>query len=122
LRARAVCGDDFPRAVKVKPEPDLFLAAAREKLGLDVGNPGEVCTDAQAARAKGLVFEDAFVGNKTGKRAGISGGLFQRDRFTLSEARTDNSLSFTSRLGSSFEPSQSRNYGHWKSRTLCSSL
>jgi pseudouridine 5'-phosphatase len=70
---RAVCGDD-PGIVAVKPAPDLFLAAAREKLGFDVGTPGETCTRAQiTARSKGLVFEDAVVGLQAAKRAGMSG-------------------------------------------------
>jgi len=69
---RTVCGDDHGIA-KVKPAPDLFLAAAREKLGLDVGTPDGVCVSAQvAARSKGLIFEDAAVGIQAAKRAGMS--------------------------------------------------
>jgi pseudouridine-5'-monophosphatase len=70
---RAVCGDD-QGIEKVKPAPDLFLAAAREKLGLDVGTPDGVCVSAQMiARSKGLVFEDAVIGIQAAKRAGMSG-------------------------------------------------
>ena len=77
---KSVCGDD-PGVAKVKPAPDLFLAAAREKLGFDVGTPGAVCTDAQAkVRAKGLVFEDASVGVQAAKRAGMHGSPFQRQK------------------------------------------
>ena len=73
-----ICGDD-PGIESVKPAPDLFLAAAREKLGFDVGTPQNVCTSAQmTARSKGLVFEDAVVGILAAKRAGMSGDRHHR--------------------------------------------
>jgi len=57
-----------------KPAPDIFLVAAKELLGRDVGRPDVECTDAQREeRAKGLVFEDALPGMQAGKRAGMSG-------------------------------------------------
>jgi pseudouridine-5'-monophosphatase len=56
-----------------KPNPDVFLVAAREFLGRAVGD-GEECTDSEKLeRAKGLVFEDAIPGMQAGKRAGMSG-------------------------------------------------
>jgi pseudouridine-5'-monophosphatase len=74
FEGRTVCCDDFPGVARMKPEPDLFLLAARERLGIDVGTLDGVCTDAQAeVRAKGLVFEDSIVGVLAGKRAGMSG-------------------------------------------------
>ncbi|KAJ7646708.1 HAD-like domain-containing protein [Roridomyces roridus] len=70
-----VCGDDAQYNMRGKPEPDIFLAAARELLKRDVGPadaPGSP-TDAQRAeRSKGLVFEDALPGMQAGKRAGMS--------------------------------------------------
>ncbi|KAJ7187485.1 HAD-like domain-containing protein [Mycena pura] len=68
---KVVCGDDKP-AMKGKPEPDIFLRAATEKLGLDVGRPREPCSDAQRAlREKVLVFEDGLPGMQAAKRAGM---------------------------------------------------
>lgn len=72
---RVVCSDDYPRAVmRGKPAPDIFLTAARERLGLDVGGAEGICTDIQQSiRAKGLVFEDAIPGFQAAKRAGMAG-------------------------------------------------
>lgn len=57
-----------------KPAPDIFLVAAREVLGRDVGEPNVEPTIAQLEeRAKGLVFEDALPGLQAGKRAGMAG-------------------------------------------------
>ncbi|KAK7043154.1 hypothetical protein VNI00_008508 [Paramarasmius palmivorus] len=60
---KIVCADDKQWVMKGKPEPDIFLTAAREMLGRDVGRPREDVTPSQLAeRAKGLVFEDALPG------------------------------------------------------------
>jgi pseudouridine 5'-phosphatase len=92
-----LCGDDDiegeeglgnTRRVKGKPDPDIFLAAARTLLGRKVGwgdvdAPG-VSDEERLERAKGLVFEDAIPGMQAGKRAGMSGKMgFQRSRRLL---------------------------------------
>ncbi|KAF8236022.1 HAD-like protein [Tricholoma matsutake] len=70
---KIVCADDAKYNMNGKPAPDVFLTAARESLGRDVGMAGEQCTDEQKKeRAKGLVFEDAIPGLQAGKRAGMS--------------------------------------------------
>ena len=70
---RVVCGDDFSEKIRGKPEPDIFLIAAREKLARNVGM-NERCSDAEKReRAKGLIFEDAIPGLQAGKRAGMAG-------------------------------------------------
>ena len=61
-----------------KPNPDIFLVAAKECLERNVG---DVSTDVSvdlaeewvAERRKGLVFEDAIPGVIAGKRAGMNG-------------------------------------------------
>jgi pseudouridine-5'-monophosphatase len=74
---RVVCGDDYPGVMWGRPRPDIFLLAARDKLGMKVGEPDDNCSDEeQAVRAKGLVFEDAIAGFQGAKRAGMSGGKF----------------------------------------------
>ncbi|ESK93841.1 hypothetical protein Moror_13091 [Moniliophthora roreri MCA 2997] len=73
FEGKVVCADDKQYDMKGKPEPDIFLTAARELLGRDVGKPrGEVTLSQLAERAKGLVFEDALPGMQAGKRAGMS--------------------------------------------------
>jgi pseudouridine-5'-monophosphatase len=73
---RVVCGDDLRDGMRGKPEPDIFLMAAREKLGLDVGGVDGACTEAQReVRGRGLVFEDGIPGMKGAKRAGMAGVL-----------------------------------------------
>jgi len=68
-----VCGDEVSGKTTGKPEPHIFLCAAREKLGKNVGD-GEVnaSPDHALERGKGLVFEDAIPGVEAGKRAGMS--------------------------------------------------
>lgn len=71
---KVVCGDDAS-VKKGKPEPDIFLVAARQFLGLGVGEGiVEECSEEEkVVRGKGLVFEDAIPGVQAGKRAGMSG-------------------------------------------------
>jgi len=71
---RVVCGDDQHYKMRGKPAPDIFLVAAKEVLGRDVGELNVEPTIVQLEeRAKGLVFEDALPGLQAGKRAGMSG-------------------------------------------------
>lgn len=68
-----VCGDDVQYQMRGKPYPDIFLVAAREKLGRAVGT-AESCSFGEGReRARGLVFEDGVPGMQAGKRAGMSG-------------------------------------------------
>ena len=61
-----------------KPHPDIFLVAAKECLGRNVG---DVSADISAVleekwvieRRKGLIFEDAIPGVIAGKRTGMNG-------------------------------------------------
>jgi len=69
---KVVCGDDFPGKMKGKPEPDIFLTAAREQLGRKVGEHVDCSEEEMEERGKGLVFEDAIPGMQAGKRAGMS--------------------------------------------------
>lgn len=72
-----VCGDDVSGKTTGKPEPYIFLYAAREKLGRQVGDGEEdVSPEHALERARGLVFEDAIPGVEAGKRAGMSGAAF----------------------------------------------
>ncbi|TDL27704.1 HAD-like protein [Rickenella mellea] len=71
---RVVCGDDGKvRPGRAKPCPDIFLTAAREYLGRDVGGEEvDECNNKEILeRAKGLIFEDALLGVQAGKRAGM---------------------------------------------------
>ncbi|KAG6873446.1 hypothetical protein C0995_015535 [Termitomyces sp. Mi166 len=67
-----VCGDDVQYQMRGKPFPDIFLVAAREMLGRDVGQAESCSSDEACERAKGLVFEDGVPGMQAGKRAGMS--------------------------------------------------
>ncbi|KAM6496964.1 HAD-like domain containing protein [Amanita muscaria] len=73
FEGKVVCGDDKQYGLRGKPHPDIFLAAARELLGRDVGYADKECSlDQLKERAKGLVFEDSLPGVQAGKRAGMS--------------------------------------------------
>ena len=75
---RVLNGERGIRKGRGKPHPDIFLVAAKECLGRNVG---DVSTDVSADLAEewvierrgGLVFEDAIPGVIAGKRAGING-------------------------------------------------
>jgi len=74
FQGRVVCGDDIKYGMKGKPSPDIFLVAAREMLGRDVGVSEEPSGEEEKKeRAKGLVLEDGLPGVQAGKRAGMSG-------------------------------------------------
>jgi pseudouridine-5'-monophosphatase len=72
FQGKVVCGDDDGGTIMGKPEPDIFLVAAREKLEKKVGSGTECSEEEKAEREKGLVFEDAIPGMQAGKRAGMS--------------------------------------------------
>lgn len=84
-----VCGDDVSSMTTGKPEPYIFLFAAREKLGRNVGDgEGNIKPEHVFERGKGLVFEDAIPGVEAGKRAGMSGAISSRiftDRVLLTQ-------------------------------------
>ncbi|KAK0455568.1 HAD-like domain-containing protein [Desarmillaria tabescens] len=70
---RVVCADDERWVMKGKPEPDIFLVAAREMLHRNVGEArSEISETHEAERRKGLVFEDGLPGMQAGKRAGMN--------------------------------------------------
>ncbi|KAF5346313.1 hypothetical protein D9758_011484 [Tetrapyrgos nigripes] len=77
---KVACGDDTQYGMRGKPNPDVFLVAAKELLGRNVGKlvgvdeeGSEYLTKEQLdERAKGLVFEDALPGMQAGKRAGMN--------------------------------------------------
>ncbi|KAJ7091993.1 HAD-like domain-containing protein [Mycena belliarum] len=73
---KVVCADDATWTMRGKPAPDIFVVAARELLGRDVGaadaDAADLTEDQLAERRKGLVFEDALPGMQAGKRAGMS--------------------------------------------------
>ena len=75
---RVVNGGRGIRKGRGKPNPDIFLVAAKECLQRNVG---DVSTDVSidlaeqwvVERRKGLIFEDAIPGVIAGKRAGMNG-------------------------------------------------
>ncbi|KAF5385919.1 hypothetical protein D9615_002263 [Tricholomella constricta] len=67
-----VCADDAQYGMRGKPAPDIFLVAAREMLGRDVGNVESCSAGQKTERVKGLIFEDSVLGMQAGKRAGMS--------------------------------------------------
>jgi len=72
FEGKVVCADDYTERMRGKPEPDIFLAAAREQLGRKVGDGIECSEIEREERSKGLVFEDSVSGMQAGKRAGMS--------------------------------------------------
>ncbi|KAF9073482.1 HAD-like domain-containing protein [Rhodocollybia butyracea] len=68
---KVVCADDFKYGMRGKPNPDVFLVAAKEMLGRNIDG-AEVTEEQRNERKKGLVFEDALPGIQAGKRAGMS--------------------------------------------------
>ncbi|KIK09805.1 hypothetical protein K443DRAFT_671129 [Laccaria amethystina LaAM-08-1] len=69
---KIICGDDSHK-IKGKPAPDIFLVAAKELLGRDVGVPDvQPTSEQQEVRRRGLVFEDGLPGMQAAKRAGMS--------------------------------------------------
>jgi len=76
FEGKVVCSDDKQFNMRGKPNPDIFITAAREMLGRNVGHPEEECTtDHLQERAQGLVFEDSLPGVQAGKRADMSGSF-----------------------------------------------
>ena len=94
LEKNVVTGDplpehpDFPGRVadgqrgirkgRGKPHPDIFLVAAKECLGRDIGDVStdisvDLAEDLVTERKRGLVFEDAIPGVIAAKRAGMNG-------------------------------------------------
>ncbi|KAH6914431.1 HAD-like domain-containing protein [Coprinopsis sp. MPI-PUGE-AT-0042] len=73
FEGRVVCSSDVELVKKGKPHPDIFLVAAKEMLGRDVGDPeGEISEKQREERRRGLVLEDAVPGVQAGKRAGMN--------------------------------------------------
>ncbi|RXW25010.1 hypothetical protein EST38_g793 [Candolleomyces aberdarensis] len=73
FEGKVVCGNDKQYNMRGKPFPDIFITAAREMLGRDVGDAQGEPTPAQVAeRARGLVFEDGLPGIQAGKQAGMN--------------------------------------------------
>ena len=66
-----------------KPHPDMFLRAAGEVLGRDVGrgnadgSEGAVSEAQMLERAKGLVFEDGVPGVRAALAGGFNGEYYQ---------------------------------------------
>lgn len=72
FRGRYACADDGV-VTRGKPNPDIYLYAAKALLGRAVGGADdEPSGEVSAERAKGLVFEDAIPGMQAGKRAGMN--------------------------------------------------
>ncbi|KAJ8514199.1 hypothetical protein ONZ45_g8250 [Pleurotus djamor] len=74
---KILCADDPVQTptqnMKGKPNPDIFIWAAKMLLGKNVGDPDvQPDADETAERQKGLVFEDALPGMQAGKRAGMT--------------------------------------------------
>jgi len=84
FEARVVCGDDKQyEGMRGKPNPDIFLVAAKEMLGRNVGKlvglnedgSKELSPEQLTERGKGLVLEDGLPGVQAGKRAGMNGKI-----------------------------------------------
>lgn len=73
---KVICGDDKELVKRGKPSPDIFIAAARDMLGKDVGDAfateDKLTQNQKEERRKGLVFEDGMPGMQAGKRAGMA--------------------------------------------------
>jgi len=77
FEGKVVCSDDPREGMRGKPNPDIFLAAAKEMLGREVGplkgeQDVQLTEEQKKERSKGLVFEDALPGLQAGKRAGMA--------------------------------------------------
>ncbi|KAJ3499948.1 hypothetical protein NMY22_g19432 [Coprinellus aureogranulatus] len=72
FEGKVICGNDKQYGMRGKPFPDIFLVAAKELLGRDVGDLNTEPTESQKVeRSKGLVLEDGLPGMQAGKRAGM---------------------------------------------------
>ncbi|KAJ3973095.1 HAD-like domain-containing protein [Lentinula raphanica] len=79
FEGKVICGDDPRPGMRGKPDPDIFLIAAKEMLGRDIGPvQGEdeegvsLTEEHKSERRRGLVLEDGLPGMQAGKRAGMS--------------------------------------------------
>ena len=90
FEGKVVCSDDKQYNMRGKPHPDIFITAAREMLGRNVGHPEEECTsDHLQERARGLVFEDSLPGVQAGKRADMSGSsVFLESKSNVHESNS----------------------------------
>lgn len=76
FQGRAICGDD-PRLSRGKPQPDIFLLAAREGLGIDElkasirDHGAEHDGSLKGSEGSILVFEDATNGVEAAIKAGM---------------------------------------------------
>lgn len=111
---KVVCADDGLVAKgRGKPNPDIFLVAARQMLGRDVGEGDDiekVITETQREeRRKGLVLEDAILGMQAGKRAGMNGSFEPSYHSLFSKRQSDSRFCCPfSGLGSRCQPSRFR--------------